>query len=93
MEQLGEEAIQEGKRGSCFKEGLLTASKTVDGRVKTRLGTNTVEYTWTLEMRARGLPTHGFSVLTSCSRHNQVILSLRTIRVSVSPSHQKSVQS
>lgn len=45
MEQLGEEAIQEVKLGSCFKEGLLTASKTVDDRVKTRLGTNTGEYT------------------------------------------------
>ena len=45
MEQLGEEAIQGDKQGSCFKEGLLTASKTVDGRVKTRPGTNTGEYT------------------------------------------------
>ena len=48
-----------------------------------------------MEMGTRGLLTHGFSVLTSCSRHNnnKVILSLRTILVSVNPSHSKSIHS
>ena len=46
-------------------------------------------------MGTRGLLTHGFSVLTSCSRHNnnEVILSLRAILVSVNPSHPKSIHS